>query len=99
MPLRETDPDFESELSEKVKAAVNAKFEVFEYSLPLPLLLVDVDIDAEKQLPCHEPAEETTAISAYMLVRIRAFYEQIAAACNGIEDLPARLGIKLEIQP
>lgn len=99
MPLRETDPDFESELFEKVKAALNAKFEVFEYHLPLPLLLVDPDEYAEKRLACHEPAEETTAISAHVSVRIRAFYEQIAAACNGIEDLPARLGIKLEIQP
>ena len=97
MPLRVTDPDFESELLEKVKAAVNAKFEVFEYDLPLPLLLVNVDEYPE--LPCREPTEETTAISAHLSMRIRVFYEQIAAACNGVEDLPARLGIKLKIQP
>lgn len=75
MPLRETDPDFESELFEKVKADVeaarNAEFAVSKYDLPLPLLLLDDS--AEKPLPCHEPAEETTAISAHMSVRIRAF--------------------------
>ncbi|KXX75485.1 hypothetical protein MMYC01_208112 [Madurella mycetomatis] len=97
MLLRETDPDFEREIREKVKAALNAKFGVFEYDLPLPLLLVDEY--AEKPLPCHEPAEETIAISAHMSVRIRTFYEQIAAAYNGIEDPPASIGIKLEIQP
>ncbi|KAJ3498240.1 hypothetical protein NLG97_g1282 [Lecanicillium saksenae] len=99
MPLRETDLDFAIELFEKVKAAVNAKYEVFKYALPLPLLLVDPDVYVERPLPCHEPVEETTTISAHLLARIHAFYEQIAAACNGIEDLPARLGIKLEIQP
>ena len=99
MPLRETDPDFESELFEKVKAALNAKFGNSEYDLPLPLLFVDDDEYAEKPLPCHEPAEETIAISAHMSVRIRAFYEQMAAAYNAIEDPPASIGIKLEIQP
>lgn len=97
MPLRETDPDFESYLFEKVKEAFNAKVQVFEYGLPLPLILVDEC--AEKPLPCHKPAEETTAIGANVSVRIRAFYEQIAAACNGTEDLPASIGIKLEFQP
>ncbi|KAL1880120.1 hypothetical protein Daus18300_001483 [Diaporthe australafricana] len=97
MPLRETDPDFESELFEKVKAARNAKFGNLQYDLPLPLLLVDDS--AEKPLPCQEPAEETIAISAHMSVRIRALYKQIAAAYNGIEDPPAGIGIKLVIQP
>jgi len=97
MPLRETDPDFESEIFEMVKAALNAKFEVFQYFLPLPLLLVDEY--AEKPLPCHEPAEETIAISPHISVRIRALYEQMAAAYNGIEDPPASIGIELEIQP
>lgn len=45
MPFRETDPDFESELFEKVKADVeaarNAKFAVSKYDLPLPLLPLD----------------------------------------------------------
>lgn len=97
MPLRETDPDFERELLEKVTAGRNAKFGVCEYDLPLPLLLLDDS--AEKPLPCQEPAEETTAISAHMSVRIRAFYKQLAAVYNGIEDPPASFGIKLEIQP
>ncbi|KAJ3499127.1 hypothetical protein NLG97_g580 [Lecanicillium saksenae] len=98
MPLRVTDPDFKTELFKKVKAAVNAKFGIFQYALPLPLLL-NPNENAEKQLPCHEPASETTAISAHMSARIHAFYEQIAAACNGVEDLPAGLEMELRIQP
>lgn len=101
MPLRETDPDFKSELFEKVKvdveAARNAKFAVSKYYLPLPLLLLDES--AEKPLPCHEAAEETIAASAHISVRIRTFYEQIAAAYDGIEDPLGSIGIKLEIQP
>ncbi|KAJ2968803.1 hypothetical protein NQ176_g9004 [Zarea fungicola] len=99
MSLRVTDPDFENELSEKVKAAVNGKFGAFQYELPLALLLLpDPAEHAEEQLPCHESAEETTAISAHMSARIHAFYEQIAAACNEVKDLPARLGMELQIQ-
>ncbi|KAE9566242.1 hypothetical protein CGCF415_v012922 [Colletotrichum fructicola] len=101
MPLRETDPDFESDILEKVtadvEAARNLEFAVSEYHLPLPLLLVDEL--AEKPLPCHEPADETLAISAHLSVRIRAFYNQIAAAYNRVEDPPASLGLKIEIQP
>jgi len=67
MPLRETDLDLESELFEKVKGALNAKSGVSQYDLPLPLLLVDEH--AEKPLLCHEPAEETIAISAHISVR------------------------------
>jgi hypothetical protein len=70
MPLRETDPDFESELFNRAKAGSNGKFGISQYLLPLPLLLVDEH--AERELPCHEPAQETTAISAHMSVRIRA---------------------------
>ncbi|KAF2869539.1 hypothetical protein BDV95DRAFT_577620 [Massariosphaeria phaeospora] len=95
MPLRDTDTDFESKIFEMVKAAFSAKFEVFEYDLPLPLLVNEY---AEIPLPCLEPAEETIAISAHISVRIRAFYEQLAAAYNGIEDPPASIGIYLEIQ-
>lgn len=69
------------------------------YTLDLSLPLLLLDDSAEKPLPCNEPAEETIAISAHMLVRIRAFYKQIAAAYNGIEDPPASIGINLEIQP
>lgn len=98
MALRVTDPDFECELSEKLKAAVKAKCEIFQYTLPLPLLLINRNEDGEKDLPCHEPARETTAISAHMSARIHAFYEQIAAACNGIQDLPAKLDMELTIQ-
>jgi hypothetical protein len=97
MPLRETDPSFESDIFEKAKAALNAKFGNVQYFLPLPLVVVDEY--AEKPLPCHEPAEETIAISAHMSVRIHALYEQMAAAYNGIEDPPASIGIKLQIQP
>lgn len=102
MPLREIDPKFETQIFEKVKAdaveaARNARLAVSEYNLPLPLLLVDDAV--EKPLACHEPAEETIAISAHMSVRIHAFYNQIAAAYRGVEDPPARIGIKLEIQP
>ncbi|TIC90840.1 hypothetical protein CH35J_011063 [Colletotrichum higginsianum] len=100
MPLRETDPDFETEIFEQVKvgieAARNAKFGVSQYDLPLPLL---VDDSTEKPLQCYEPAEETIAISAHMSVRIRALYKQIAAVYNGVVDPPVSLGIKLEIQP
>lgn len=97
MPLRETDPGFEIELCGKVNAAFNTKFEVFEYYLPLPLLLVDEY--AEKPIPYNEPAEETIAISAHVSVRIRAFYEQIAAAYKGIEDPLVSFDIKIEIMP
>ncbi|USP74440.1 hypothetical protein yc1106_01714 [Curvularia clavata] len=99
MPLRETDPHFKAEIFEKAKAVLSAKFGVCEYDLPLPLLLVDEY--AEKPLPCHESAEETISISAHMSARIHAFYEQIAAAYNRIENPPppATIGIKLEIQP
>ncbi|KAI8938744.1 hypothetical protein NX059_004611 [Plenodomus lindquistii] len=97
MPLRETDPDFESEIFEEVKAAFNAKFGVLQYDLPLPLLLIDEY--AESALPCHEPAEETTAISAHMSFRIHAFYEQTAVAYKGMEDPPTSIGIELSIQP
>ncbi|EGX87925.1 hypothetical protein CCM_09548 [Cordyceps militaris CM01] len=98
MSLRVTDPDFESELSEKVKAAVKAKLGIIQYDLPLPLLVLDPDENAEKELPCHEPAEETTIISAHLSARIHAFYEQIAAAYNGIEDLSAGLDLEVQIQ-
>ncbi|KAF5512736.1 hypothetical protein CGCA056_v012738 [Colletotrichum aenigma] len=101
MPLRETDPNFESDILEKVtadvEAARNLEFAVSEYHLPLPLLTVDEL--AEKPLPCHEPADETLAISAHLSVRIRAFYNQIAAAYNRVEDPPASIGLKIEIQP
>ena len=97
MPLCVTDLDFESGLFEKAKAALNAKFGVFEYDLPLPLLLVDEY--AETPLPCYEPVEETVAISTHMSARIRAFYEQIAAAYDSTEDPPASIGLRLEIQP
>ncbi|KAK1635256.1 hypothetical protein BDP81DRAFT_431197 [Colletotrichum phormii] len=97
MPLRETDPDFESEIFERAKAALSAKFGNFQYDLPLPLLLVDEY--AEKPLSCQEPVEETSAISAHISVRIRALYEQLAAAYDKTEDPPASIGIKLEIQP
>ncbi|KAF6783344.1 hypothetical protein CSOJ01_15910 [Colletotrichum sojae] len=97
MPLRETDPNFESDIFEKLKAALNAKFEVAEYEPPLPLLLVDEC--APKQLLCHEPTEETIAISTHLSARIHAYYEQLAAAYNGIEDPPASIAIELEIQP
>jgi hypothetical protein len=97
MPLRETDPGFERELHEKFKAELSPKFGFSQYDSPLPLLLVDVDLYAEKQLLCQEPAEQTTAISAHMSVRIRAFYEQMAAAYNGSKDPLASIGIELTI--
>ncbi|QPG94583.1 hypothetical protein C2857_006434 [Epichloe festucae Fl1] len=102
MPLRETDPDFESDIFEQVKvgfeAARNAKLGLSQYQLPLPLL-VD-DSAKEKPLPCHEAAEETMAVSAHLSARIHALYKQIAAAYNAVgDDPPASLGIKLEIQP
>lgn len=99
MPLREIDPDFESELFEQAKAAFNEKFGIFQYWLPLPLLLIDVSEHVEKQLPCHEPVEETTAISSHMSVRIRALYEQLTAAYKEVEDPPARIGMELIIEP
>lgn len=97
MPIRETDPDFESKLFEKAKAALNEQFGVFEYRIPLPLLLVDRE--AEKDLPCHETAEETAAISAHVSVRINALFMQLAAAYDQVEDPPARIDIMLEIEP
>jgi hypothetical protein len=96
MPLRETDPDFESELFNRAKAALNAKFGVSQYFLPLPLLLVNEH--AQKPLPCHEPAEETIAISAHMSARIRAWYEQLAAVYSEGGDPPAHIAIGLRIQ-
>ncbi len=63
MPLRETDPDFKSELFEIAKEAVNNKSEAFIYYLPLPLLVPE---NADEQIPCQEPVEETTAISAHI---------------------------------
>jgi hypothetical protein len=97
MPLRETDPDFESDVFEKAKAALNAKYGIVQYFLPLPLLLVDEN--AEKPLPCQEPGEETTAISAHVSARIHAFYKQLAAAYNEVEDPPASIAIEIQIQP
>lgn len=97
MPIREIDPNFESELFEAAKAAFNKKFGVSQYWLPLPLLLVDQG--AEKDLLCHEPAEETIAISAHVSARIHAWYEQLAAAYDEVEDPPARIGIELIIEP
>ncbi|KAJ8116643.1 hypothetical protein OPT61_g1967 [Boeremia exigua] len=97
MPLRETDPDFEKELFENTKAALNAKFRISQYRLPLPVLLVDVG--AEKGLPCHEPAEETIAISAHVSARIHAWYKQLAAAYDEVEDPPASIVIELTIEP
>jgi hypothetical protein len=97
MPLRETDPDFERELFERAKTALNEKFGNFQYYLPLPLLLVDEDV--ETQLPCNEPAEETIAISAHISARIHAFYEQLNAAYHETEDPPASIGVKIEIKP
>ncbi|TQN63644.1 hypothetical protein CSHISOI_11809, partial [Colletotrichum shisoi] len=100
MPLRETDPDFESDILKQVKvgieAARNAKFGVSKYFMPLPLL---VDESAANPLPCCEPAEETTAVSAHVSARIHALYKKVAAAYSEIEDPPASLGIYLGIKP
>ncbi|KAJ4333802.1 hypothetical protein N0V87_007370, partial [Didymella glomerata] len=96
MPMRETDSNFESELFEEARAGFEAKFGVSQYWLPLPLLLVD--IEAEKDLPCHESAEETIAISAHVSARIHAWYEQLATAYDKVEDPPAHVGIELEIE-
>ncbi|KAH6629733.1 hypothetical protein C7974DRAFT_359707 [Boeremia exigua] len=97
MPLRETDPDFENQLLESAKAALDAKFEISQYWLPLPLLVANEE--TEEELPCHEPAEETVAVSAHMSTRIRAWYEQLAATFGKAEDLPARFDIELQIEP
>ncbi|KAI3556499.1 HET domain-containing protein [Colletotrichum abscissum] len=96
MPLRETDPDFKSEIFERAKAAFSAKSGVYEYELPLPTILGE---HAEQPLPCQKPVEETNAISAHMSTRIHAYYEQLAAAYDKTEDPPASIGINLEIQP
>ncbi|VUC22861.1 unnamed protein product [Clonostachys rosea] len=100
MPLRETDTDFETEISEHIRegleAGRNTKYRVFMCDLHLPLL---ADESAEKPLPCQEPTEETTAVSAHVSVRIRTFFKQIAAAYNETEDPPASIGIRLIVQP
>lgn len=64
MPLCKTNPDFKSELFEKVKvdvkAACNAKFAVFKYYLPLLLLLFDNSITIYLAVghpcPCLRPS-------------------------------------------
>ncbi|KAG9192974.1 hypothetical protein G6011_11708 [Alternaria panax] len=99
MPLRETDPKFESELFDQVKAAFNAKFGILQYDLPLPLILAVEDVQAERLIPCHEPSEETMVVSAHVSARIHAFYEQTAAAYKEIEDPPASICIEITIQP
>ncbi|GAB1321114.1 hypothetical protein MFIFM68171_11324 [Madurella fahalii] len=50
------------------------------------LAYVDHDVDMpllenpeEKPLPCREPAEETTAVSAHFSAQLHALYEQLAA--------------------
>ncbi|KAI4915394.1 uncharacterized protein J4E92_009348 [Alternaria infectoria] len=96
MPLRETDPDFQRELFEQTKAALNAKYGVLQYDLPLPLILVDGQ--ASPPLPCCEPAEETLAISAHTSARIHAVYEQSAAACIAVEDPPSSIALNIEIE-
>jgi hypothetical protein len=97
MPIRETDPDFEGQLFEEAKAAFDAKYEISQYWLPLPLLLID--LEAEKDLLCHEPVEETSAISAHVSARIHAWYKQLAAAYDKAKDPPARFSIELQIEP
>ncbi|KAK1978605.1 hypothetical protein LZ30DRAFT_632825 [Colletotrichum cereale] len=100
MRLRETDPAFESDILEQVKVGIEAarglKLGAAQSWLPLPVL---VDDSAENPLPCHEPAEETMAVSVHLSVRIHALYKQIAAAYNSVEDPPASLVVELEIQP
>jgi hypothetical protein len=101
MPLRETDPNFAHDLVKQFRAAFAAKYEVYQYELPLPLLLVDQDPFAENPkllLPCHEPSEETTAISTHMSARIRACFEQLAAAYEETENPPASIGVEITIQ-
>ncbi|KAK2039325.1 hypothetical protein LZ31DRAFT_558858 [Colletotrichum somersetense] len=64
--------------------------------MPLPLL---VDGSAANPLPCHEPAEETRAVSAHVSARIHAYYKQVAAAYNEFGNPPASLCIDIVIQP
>ena len=67
MPIRETDPDFESELFEEAKKVLEERVGIFKYWLPLPLLLVDED--AEKQLPCHKNLLKRQPLSVHMCRR------------------------------
>ncbi|KAI4929142.1 hypothetical protein J4E85_005767 [Alternaria conjuncta] len=96
MPLRETDPNFESELFEQVKAAFNEKYGCLQYWLPLPLILVDEQ--ADPPLPCHEPAEETLPISAHVSARIHALYSQSAAAYALVKNPPTSIALNIEIE-
>ncbi|KDN70355.1 hypothetical protein CSUB01_08409 [Colletotrichum sublineola] len=62
----------------------------------MPLL---VDESAANPLLCHEPAEETTTVSAHMSARIHAYDKKLAAAYNEIENPPAGLCIYIKIRP
>lgn len=89
MLLCKTDPDFKSELFEKVKidikAACNVKFAVSKYYLPLPLLLLNNS--TEKRLLYYKATKETIAISAYILVY----------TYNKINNLLNNISIKLRV--
>ncbi|TQV92639.1 hypothetical protein IF1G_08563 [Cordyceps javanica] len=77
MPFRVVDPDYEKQALEEIKKCLPPEGapQPVVYQVCLPLLLHS----AEEPLPCHEPASETTAISAHVSARIHAFYEQLAA--------------------
>jgi hypothetical protein len=83
MPFRENDPDFESELFEKVRAALNAKFGVFEYNLPLRFsssMNMRRSHCRAMNLPRSSPSAPN--VGAHPC----AFYEQVDAAYNEIKD-------------
>ncbi|KAK2597437.1 hypothetical protein QQS21_005985 [Conoideocrella luteorostrata] len=99
MPFRVVDPDYEKQALAEIQKSLPSEnvLELIIYEVSLPLLLDS----AEEQLPCHEPVEETTAISAHVSARIHAFYKQLAAwyAEPANAEAPGGISIGILVMP
>lgn len=77
MPFHVFDPDYESQALDQIKDCLSPEGVLWPvtYYVTLPVLLDSPD----EPLPCHEPVNETTAISAHVSARVHGFYKQLAA--------------------
>lgn len=97
MPFLVLDQDYESRILAQVKhsADPDGALRQITFDITLPLL----HNPPEETLPCHEPVEETAAVSAHISARIHACYEKLAAQLYGpaIPEAGSPCGISLTL--
>ncbi|KAH7038383.1 uncharacterized protein B0I36DRAFT_316082 [Microdochium trichocladiopsis] len=99
MPFRIQDSDPEARARAQIQESISPDrtAQQFKCTVAMPRLLHS----AEEPLPCHEPIEETTAISAHLSARIHTFFQQLAAHDSQTRDAsaPASHGLSIYIEP